>query len=319
MKLSIVATMYRSAEYVEPFCDRITAAVQQITDDFEIVLVNDGSPDDALQRAIARAEQDPRVSVVDLSRNFGHHKAMMTGLAHTDGDLVYLIDIDLEEQPEWIIPFHRQLKEQSCDMVYGQQETRRGAWWERWSGQWFYILVNYLTRLDLPQNIVTARLMTRRYVDALLRFEEREFFIAGLWQLAGFDQRPRIVQKLAGSETTYNLRRKLSILVQMVTSFSAAPLAMTFYFGLFIATGAGLYTAYLVVNALFLSNPMPGWTSVMASVWLLGGIIIALIGMIGIYLAKVFSETKKRPYTIVRRVYKRNRFDPVTQYVRDSQ
>lgn len=304
MKLSIVATMYRSAEYVEPFCDRIAAAARKITDDFEIVLVNDGSPDDALQRAIARAEQDPRVSVVDLSRNFGHHKAMMTGLAHTDGDLVYLIDIDLEELPEWIIPFHHQLTEQSCDVVYGQQEIRRGGAWERWSGQWFYILVNYLTRLDLPQNIVTARLMTRRYVDALLRFEEREFFIAGLWQLAGFDQQPQIVQKLAGSETTYNLRRKFSILVQMVTSFSAAPLALTFYFGLFIATGAGLYTAYLVVNALFLSNPMPGWTSVMASVWLLGGIIIALIGMIGIYLAKIFAETKKRPYTIVRQVYR---------------
>lgn len=146
--------------------------------------------------------------------------------------------------------------------------------------------------------------MTKRYLDALLRFEEHEFFIAGLWQLAGFEQQPRIVQKLAGTETTHNLQRKLSILEQMVTSFSAAPLAMTFYFGLFIAAGAGRYTAYPVVNALFLSNPMPGWTSVMASVWLPGGIIIALIGMIGIYLAKICAETKQRPYTIVRKVYR---------------
>lgn len=306
MKLSIVATMYRSAEYVEPFCDRIAAAARQMTEDFEIVLVNDGSPDDALQRAVARADRDPHVSVVDLSRNFGHHKAIMTGLAHAGGDLVYLTDIDLEEPPEWIIPFHAQLKEQGCDVVYGQQETRRGGWWERWSGQLFYTLVNYLTQLDLPHNIVTTRLMTRRYVEALLRFEEREFFIAGLWQLAGFDQRPRVIQKQTGSETTYNLRRKLGILVQMVTSFSAAPLVMTFYLGVFIFCGAGLYTSYLVINHMFLSNPMPGWTSVMASVWLLGGIIIALIGMIGIYLSKVFSETKHRPYTVVRQVYGRN-------------
>ncbi|MFZ1547919.1 MAG: glycosyltransferase family 2 protein [Candidatus Nitrotoga sp.] len=303
MKLSIVATMYRSFEYVDPFCERIATAAREITDDFEIILVNDGSPDDALQRAVARAGNDPRLIVVDLSRNFGHHKAMMTGLDYAQGDLVYLTDIDLEEPPEWVIPFHTQLKEQQCDVVYGQQAARRGGWFERWSGQWFYSLVNALTDLDLPHNLVTSRLMTRRYVRALLRFKEREFFIAGLWQLAGFDQRPQVINKLAGSETTYTLRRKLNILVQMVTSFSAAPLRLTFYFGAFIFVCAAFYTTYLVINQLFLANPMPGWTSVMASVWLLGGTIIALIGMIGIYLAKVFTETKHRPYTIVRQVY----------------
>ena len=140
--------------------------------------------------------------------------------------------------------------------------------------------------------------------DALLKFEEYEYFIAGLWQLAGFDQRPQFVQKQTVSETTYNLRRKFSILVQMVTSFSAAPLVVIFYLGILIFFGAVIYTTYLITNQLFLSNPMPGWTSVMASVWLLGGFMIALIGVIGIYLAKVFSETKRRPLTIVRQIYR---------------
>lgn len=303
MKLSIVSTLYRSAPYIEEFHRRITAAAHGLTDDLEIILVNDGSPDDSLTRAVALSERDPRVTVVDLSRNFGHHKAMMTGLAYCHGDLVFLIDIDLEEQPEWLAPFHQQLLAEACDVVYGVQEQRRGGVIERVAGGWFYILASFLTNLDLPRNIVTARLMSRRYVEALLSFEEREFFIAGLWQLTGFEQRPQVVRKLAGSETTYTLRHKLSILVNSVTSFSATPLVMTFYLGIGISAGAGLYTVYLVFNWLLQVSPMPGWTSVMASVWLLGGLVIAQIGLVGIYLAKVFSETKRRPYTIVRRIY----------------
>ena len=307
MKLSVVATMFHSAQYIDEFCKRIAAAAKELTDDFEIILVNDGSPDESLEIAVARAEKDKHLIVVDLSRNFGHHKAMMTGLDYAQGDLVYLTDIDLEEDPEWVIPFYSQLKEQGCDVVYGQQEARRGGWLERWSGRWFYGLVNLLTDLDLPKNLVTSRLMTRRYVQALLQFKEQEFFIAGLWQLAGFDQHPQVINKQAGSESTYTFRRKLNLLVQMVTSFSALPLKLTFYFGVIIFFGALLYTGYLVINQLFLANPVAGWTSVMASVWLLGGTIIALIGVTGIYLSKIFSETKHRPYTIVRHVYGANK------------
>jgi putative glycosyltransferase len=303
MKLSIVSTLYQSEPHITEFYQRITAAAQLISDNLEIIFVNDGSPDDSLQRAVALSEIDVRVIVVDLSRNFGHHKAMMTGLAHATGDLIFLLDIDLEEQPEWLLTFHKQLLEDHCDVVYGVQEQRRGGVMERWTGDWFYGLVNFLTHLDLPRNIVTARLMTRRYVHALLRFKEREFFIAGLWQLTGFEQHPQKVHKLAGSETTYSLRRKLSIVINLVTSFSAAPLVATFYFGLLISVIASLYTGYLVAYWLFFGRPLAGWTSVIASVWLLGGIMIALIGMIGIYLAKIFSETKQRPYTIIRQVY----------------
>lgn len=303
MMLSIVATMFQSAQYVAPFCERVAAVANELAEDFEIILVNDGSPDDSLQTAISLSETASNIVVVDLSRNFGHHKAMMTGLYYAQGDLIFLTDIDLEELPEWLLSFHSQMNEQRCDVVYGQQASRRGNWLERISGQWFYGLVNLLTNLDLPHNLVTSRLMSRRYVNALLGFKEQEFFIAGLWQLAGFDQRPQIVNKQRGSATTYTLRSKLSILVQMATSFSAAPLKLTFYFGASIFICALIYTAYLIVNQLLLSNPMPGWTSVMASIWLLGGTIIALIGIVGIYLSKIFTETKKRPYTIVRQVY----------------
>jgi len=304
MKLSIVATLYQSAPYIGQFYSRASAAAQQLVgNDYEIVLVNDGSPDNSLDLAIKLTEHDAHVVVVDLSRNFGHHKAMMTGLAHVEGERVFLIDSDLEEEPEWLINFDEQMERESCDVVYGIQKRRKGNWFERWSGQLFYRSFNLFTGLSLPENIVTARLMTRRYVDALLLHREREVLIAGLWSITGFEQHPQYVKKHHTSETTYTFRKKMSAFVNSVTSFSNAPLVGIFYIGVSILTFASLYIAYLIVNWMYLAKPMSGWTSVMASIWLLGGMIISFIGVVGIYLSKVFSETKQRPYTIVRQIY----------------
>lgn len=232
MKLSIVATLYQSAPYIEEFFRRAGAAAHQLVDDdYEIVLVNDGSPDNSLELAIHLSQSDPHVIVVDLSRNFGHHKAMMTGLAHARGEQVFLIDSDLEEEPEWLLSFSEQMQREQCDVVYGIQWQREGGVFERWSGQLFYRIFRLLTHLDLPNNIVVARLMTRRYVNALLQHDEREVFMAGLWHITGFDQRPQTIKKHCTSETTYTFRRKMSLLVNSVTSFSNAPLIGIFYIG----------------------------------------------------------------------------------------
>jgi putative glycosyltransferase len=304
MKLSIVATLYQSAPYIGEFHRRASVAARQLVgEDFEIVLVNDGSPDDSLDVAVALSDSDFHVIVVDLSRNFGHHKAMMTGLAYARGERVFLIDSDLEEEPECLLSFADQMQRDPCDVVYGVQLQRKGGWIERWSGRWFYGLFKALTGLALPENVVTARLMTRRYVDALLRHEEREVFMAGLWHITGFVQQQQIVRKHSTSKTTYTFRRKMSLLVNSVTSFSNAPLVGIFYIGVSISLIAMIYIGYLIFNRMFLAKPLSGWTSVMGSIWLLGGLVISFIGVVGIYLSKIFSETKQRPYTIVRQIY----------------
>lgn len=306
MKLSIVATLYQSAPYVREFHARATAAANKlVADEYEIIFVNDGSPDESLEKAVRLAEVDSHVVVVDLSRNFGHHKAMMTGLAHTKGQSVFLIDSDLEEEPEYLLSFAEQMQLESCDVVYGVQGQRKGRWFERCSGQLFYRFFKALTGLALPENVVTARLMSRRYVDALLRHGEREVFLAGLWHITGFDQRPHIVIKHSTSETTYSLSRKLSLLVNSITSFSNAPLVNIFYIGITISALAIIYIFYLLVNWTFLATPLSGWTSIMGSIWLLGGMIISFIGIVGIYLSKIYTETKQRPYTIVKHIYAR--------------
>lgn len=306
LSLSIVATLYLSEPFIKEFCSRVSAAAFSLVgDSFEIILVNDGSPDESLKIAVQLSVTDPHILVIDLSKNFGHHKAMMTGLSYSTGEKVFLIDIDLEEEPEWLIKFAEQMKNEQCDVVYGQQSKRRGKLLERWSGELYYAIINLFTKLNIAKNQVTARLMTRRYVDSLLDHRERELMILGLWHITGFDQRPQLVVKHNTSRTTYTFRHKMAIVVNSITSFSAAPLIYIFYTGLLIFLFAGIYSLYLVLNWLIFSKPLAGWTSLIASIWLLGGAIIFFIGVIGIYLSKIYMETKQRPYTIVRKFYGR--------------
>ncbi|WP_341743800.1 glycosyltransferase family 2 protein [Azonexus hydrophilus] len=304
MKLSIVATLYQSAPYINEFHERASASARRMVgDDYEIVLVNDGSPDNSLDLAIRLTEQDSHVVVVDLSRNFGHHKAMLAGLTQARGERIFLIDSDLEESPEWLLDFSSAMTAETADVVYGVQEVRKGNWFERWSGEIYYSVFNYLANIDHPRNIVTARLMSRRYVDALLQFREREMVISCLWVIAGFKQCALPVKKLAHSSTTYNLTKKIGQATNAITSFSEAPLRLIFHIGMIIFALALLYAGYLVFHKLVLGTPMDGWTSVMVSIWLLGGMVISFIGVIGIYLSKVFSETKQRPTFIVRAIH----------------
>jgi putative glycosyltransferase len=265
VQVSVVATLYRTASFLDEFYRRITAQVSQLTDAYEIVLVNDGSPDASLELAVALHQRDARVKVIDLSRNFGHHKAMMTGLAHACGQRVFLIDSDLEEAPELLGEFSRALDQSRADVVFGVQKSRKGGLFERWSGDLFFKVFNALSDHPLPANLSTVRLMTRRYVDGLLAHRESEMIIAGLWVITG-----------------------------------------VFYVGLGIMLLSGTAATYLIMRRLFFGELLAGWPSLIVSVWLLGGMTLASIGIVGIYVAKVFIETKQRPYTIVRALYDRS-------------
>lgn len=304
MKLSIVATLYKSAPYITEFHQRASVVAKQLVgEEYEIVFVNDGSPDNSLDVALKLTKLDNHVVVVDLSRNFGHHKAMMTGLGYATGEQVFLIDSDLEEEPEWLLSFAKQMETEESDVVYGVQSKRRGGFFEQATGKLFYKTFRFLTGIAQPNDIVTARLMSRRYVNALLLHQERELNIGGLWVITGFKQAQKIVLKHATSPTTYSLAHKLSHLVNAVTSFSSKPLVYTFYSGLFISITAITYIAYLTIRY-FIAAPPDGYTSIIASVWFFSGLIIFFIGLQGIYISKVFSEVKQRPYSIIRHVYK---------------
>ncbi|WP_392386216.1 glycosyltransferase family 2 protein [Marinomonas primoryensis] len=304
MKLSIVATLYKSEPYIDEFYRRASDAASKLFgQDYEVILVNDGSPDNSLDKAVKLSKLDEKVKVVNLSRNFGHHKAMMTGLMHAKGGLVFLIDSDLEEQPEWLALFYEKMNVTQADVVYGVQETRKGSWFERESGKIFYKVVNFLGNVKIPENFITTRLMSIDYVKSLLNYTEREFQFSALCVLTGFEQEHLVVKKINSSPTSYTTKQKISYLVNAVTSFSNYPLILIFYFGLIVSSLSVTYILFLIVNWLIYDTAIQGWTSLIASVWLFGGLILAALGVIGIYLGKVFIEVKRRPYTIIKAIY----------------
>ena len=207
MKLSIVTTLYKSSATIEEFYRRAVMAAEAVTSDFEIVVVDDGSPDDSLNKGCRLAERDSRVRIIQLSRNFGHHKALMTGLEYAKGDLCFLIDSDLEEDPALLLCFLSELQAADVEVVYGYQIERKGNRIERVAGRLAYRLFNALLPISVPLNALTVRLMKREYVDSLLLYREQQTIIGGLWVLTGYKQLGVPVNKLSRASSTYSTWR----------------------------------------------------------------------------------------------------------------
>jgi len=303
--LSVVTTLYKSAEFIREFHCRITASLQELTKNYELVFVNDGSPDDSLQIALSLSYLDPRIKVVDLSRNFGHHSAIVAGLRQSLGDFVFLIDVDLEERPEWLLDFWNNIQAGNADVVYGVQTARSGSHFKRHTGSLFYRLFNAASDTQIPVNQCTVRLMKRRYVEAVVGFTESHLFLAGLFSWVGFTQCPVYVTKTRrDSASTYSLPKLMSLFVNAITSFSAYPLKIVFVAGLCITVLSLLYACVLIVSKL--ARPqfvLSGFTSLMVSLWFLGGTIISTLGVVGMYVGRLFAEAKNRPQYLIRQVY----------------
>ena len=302
MKLSVVTTLYRSAAYVEEFHRRMSAAAAAFAGDYEILFVDDGSPDESLGVALKVMEKDPHVRVIELSRNFGHHRAIMTGLHRATGDLVFLIDVDLEEDPEWLQSFAAVMDREACDVVYGYQTRRKGGAIERLGGALHWWLIRVLSNYPIPQNHVTTRLMRRSYVRSLLRHREHNTALGGLWALTGYRQVGVPVTKKWRGTSSYSFWKRLALVFDGLTAFSERPLMVVFVTGIAIFLLASAVAAYLIVRRLT-GTLLEGWVSVIVSVWMLGGMCIAAIGIVGLYTARIFIETKRRPYSIVRAIH----------------
>ncbi len=308
MKISIVTSLYRSAPYLGELCARTTRAISDIgAHDYELVLVNDNSPEDDLAIAKRLASADSHIVVIDLSRNFGQHSALVTGLQNATGDLVFILDSDLEDEPEWLVTFHKEMVRTGCDVVYGVQSTTKGTPSYRLGRKLFYVLLNWLSGTGFPENIVTARLMTRRYVEAMLEYTEREMFLAGIWHMVGFAQLPISVLKVHKSSTTYTMSRLVYLFVNGVTSFSTRPLAAVAIAGITLSLVALAFTLWVLLRHFFFGVGIEGWASVMVGVLGVGGISLFFNGVIAIYIAKIFLEVKHRPLATIREIYRGDR------------
>jgi putative glycosyltransferase len=303
IELSIVTSLYKSSRYIRDFYLHACRVADKLNVPIEIIFINDGSPDNSLDLAVDLHHRDPRVKVIDLSRNFGHHRALMTGFAYASGKLIYVTDADLEESMDFLAVCYDRMRQGDCDVVYGYQEHRKGRLFERLTGEIFFWLFNLLSSTKLPRNPVNARLMTRRYVLSLLQHRESDPFFVGLLTLTGYVQVGCPIVKTSTGTTSYNLRKRLAHAITAITSFSARPLLLSSFMGMVICAIGVVLVAYFVARWMLFGNTVEGWTSVIISVWIIGGINLFFIGLVGLYISKIFNEVKQRPIAIVRAVY----------------
>ncbi|HET6323404.1 MAG TPA: glycosyltransferase family 2 protein [Planctomycetaceae bacterium] len=305
MLISVVTTLYRSSPYLEEFYARTLAAVRQSGQegelDVEFIFVDDGSPDDSAAKAREFIKRQTPATLVELSRNFGHHRAILTGLSFARGDLIFLIDCDLEEPPELFGEMLRTLEQtrdaaDPADVVYAVPHRRKGGVFERVSGELFYRLFNLLSDVQVPNNWMICRLMTARYVRALLSHHERELFLGGLFGITGFRQVAITADKKHKGSTTWTLRRKLKVALQAVTAFSARPLWLLAGIGSLISVGSAAAILYMIVRVTIFGMPyQSGWASTMVTISFFGGLNLLAIGIVGLYIAQIFAEVKGRP------------------------
>jgi len=302
--ISVVTTVYRSNQTIAEFLSRVIGVAAPLASEIEIIVVDDGSPDNSVEIVKDALRRDERLTLVVLSRNFGHHKAMLAGLDVAKGDLIFLIDSDLEEEPEHLPEMLAQMNRTASDVVYGVQNERKGNMVERLSGRIFYKLFNSLSEVDLPRNVATMRLMTRRYVDTLLRFRDRNPVFVPLCVLAGYPQVGYRFDKKSTSDTTYSLMRRFSLLLLALTSFTGRPLAMMFWASLAMSSIAFLFAASVVIRAL-VSDVQDGWSSLMATIVMFFSLNALFTGTIGLYVKIVIDEIKDRPRTIIQDIFRK--------------
>lgn len=302
-KISIVTALFKSAPYIKEFHARHVRCLKEMGVDFEFIFVDDGSPDDseAVVRELMRSH--PQITLVSLSRNCGQHAAMQAGLAHATGDYVCALDVDLEEEPENIVGmFEWFRKAPEIDVVYGVVERRSAGFLRDWASSAFYIVLNSMSRLNLAADQAWQRVMTRQYVEALLQYQESTSLYAGLMQLAGFNQQPYLIQKQYKGSSSYSMFRRIALALDSIISFTSAPLLVISCMGIAVTAVSFACIAVLIVARLAGYEFQSGWPSVIASVWCVGGLILLSVGVVGVYLARVFEQVKGRPRYIVRRL-----------------
>lgn len=302
-RLSIVAPCYNEEACLDVLYNRVSDAAREVAgDSYEIVLVDDGSRDRTWEMIRALAEADRHVLALKLSRNHGHQLALSAGLDLCQGELILIIDADLQDPPELIGPMIGKMEAEQADVVYAMRSERKGETWaKRLTAKLFYRLLSLASDgTPIPLDTGDFRLMTRRALDVLQSMPEQSRFIRGMVAWIGFRQVPfhyERDERLAG-QTNYPFRKMLRLAFDAMTGFSSAPLRMASYAGMLFSLIAAALMAYSLVGWLS-GEAVPGWTSLMMIVLVIGSVQMFVLGMMGEYIGRLYNQSRSRPLYIV--------------------
>ena len=303
--LSIVVPCFNEEACLPELYRRLSEAAQQASGgDYELVLVNDGSRDSTWSVMQGLADEDPHVLAVNLSRNHGHQLALTAGLDLSHGEIILIIDADLQDPPELLPAMIEAMRKEGADVVYGVRRSRSGETaFKRATAHGFYRLLSRATDIDIPVDTGDFRLMSRRALEALLAMPEQSRFIRGMVAWIGFRQVPFLYdrdERFAG-ETKYPFSKMFRFALDALTGFSSAPLKLASHAGLWLSLGSVLILAY-IIYAWIAGHSIPGWTSLMLVVVLLGAVQMFVLALMGEYIGRLYNEAKGRPLYIVQEV-----------------
>ena len=295
---------YNEEDCLEELFRRLTDVAAEVTgDDYEIVLVNDGSKDSTWELIKHAARSDPHIVGIDMSRNYGHQLALSAGLTYCVGERVLVIDADLQDPPE-LLKDMMTLMDGGYDVVYGQRRRRDGdTYFKRTSAALFYRLLARVTDVDIPIDAGDFRLMSRRALDTLLSMPEQHRFIRGMVSWIGYQQIaiPYDRQERYAGVTKYPLKKMVRFAIDAITGFSIQPLRLASQLGLMLGV-CGVFLIIYILQAYFRGHVVQGWTSLMAVVVILGSIQMLVLGFLGEYVGRIYIESKRRPLFIVQEV-----------------
>ncbi|WP_428355615.1 glycosyltransferase family 2 protein [Methyloprofundus sp.] len=303
--LSIIIPFHNEQEVISECQQRLSAAVNAIDMQVEILYVNDGSKDETLTILLDLMQQDKRIKVIDLSRNFGKEAAMTAGLDQAQGDAVVIIDADLQDPPELIAEMVSTWRS-GFDVVYAKRTQRKGeSFVKKATARLFYKLINKISDHEIPENVGDFRLMSRQAVDALNQVRERKRFMKGLFAWIGFSQTAIEYSRdprLAG-ETSWNYRKLTKFAIEGISSFTQEPLRLATYMGFITALGAFGLGMYFIIKTLIFGELIQGFPTLITVILFFSGVQLLSIGILGEYIGHMFIESKQRPLYFIKKTY----------------
>jgi glycosyltransferase involved in cell wall biosynthesis len=302
-KLSVIVPFLNEEENLPILHERMAKAMEGQPEDLEIIFIDDGSTDGSARWAAEASRKDPRVKLLRLSRNFGHQIAITAGMDYAEGDAVVIIDADLQDPPEVVIDLLKKWRE-GYDVVYAVRSQRQGeTLMKKFLAATFYRVFHRMANVNVPMDAGDFRLVDRKVIMALREVRELHRFMRGLTCWVGFSQCAVTYERAArhAGTTKYPVWKSLRLAWDAITSFSGVPLRMMMGLGVIVSLGGMILALRMVISKLFnIAETVPGWTSQMAMMLILGGIQLVCLGLLGQYVSRVFEESKKRPLYFIR-------------------
>lgn len=306
-RISVVIPCYNCAGFLIDLHRRLVICLEQITEEFEFIFVNDASPERDWQIIEELAGKDNHVMGINLSRNFGQHYAITAGLDYCSGDWVVVMDGDLQDKPEEI----KKLFEKTSDgyeIIVGKRESRKDSLIVRMTSKLFYLVFNYLTDQRFDNKVANFGIYSQRVIDNVKKLKEADRSFGLLVSLVGFSKLEIEVDhsKRTSGESAYSFKNRLNLAFDHILSHSNKPLILAVQVGFVISSLSSIYAVWLIIRYFISSHVADGWTSLMVSLFFLSGLIIVVTGMVGLYVGKIYNEVKNRPLYIVKEITTRN-------------